>query len=70
MKHYTSLLIVLYLLIGCTSERRTNDPKEWSEEQVTEWFDQKDWLGKSKLQPDPSINKKEFAVRYHQNKER
>lgn len=70
MKHYTSLLIALCFLIGCTSERSSENPREWSDEQAAEWFDQRAWLGQSKLQPDPSINKKEFAVQYHQHKER
>lgn len=70
MKRYTPLLAILFLMIGCTSEQRAENPENWSEDQASEWFDQKDWLGQTELQPDPSIDKKEFAVRYHQNKER
>lgn len=70
MKRYTPLLAILFLMIGCTSDQRAEKPENWSEDQASEWFDQKDWLGQTELQPDPSIDKKEFAVRYHQNKER
>lgn len=70
MKRYTPLLVTLFLMIGCTSDQRAENPENWSEDQASEWFDQKDWLGQTELQPDPSIDKKEFAVRYHQNKER
>jgi biofilm protein TabA len=62
--------LFLFLMISCHSGKHTEDPERWSEAQAVEWFDQKEWLGQTELQPHPSIDKKEFAARYHQNKER
>lgn len=70
MKRSTPLLVIFFIIFGCTSGQRAENPENWSEDQASEWFDQKDWLGQTELQPHPSIDKKEFAVRYHQNKER
>lgn len=54
---------ISYLMIGCTSDQHAENHENWSEDRVYEWFDQKDWLGQNELQPDFSIDKKEFAVR-------
>lgn len=43
------------------------DPEQWSDEQAAEWFDKKEWLPQTGLQPDGSVDKKDFAVRYHRN---
>lgn len=43
------------------------DPEQWSDAQAAEWFDKKEWLPQGDLQPDASIDKKDFAVRYHHN---
>jgi YhcH/YjgK/YiaL family protein len=69
---FTSLsaILLLSILMGCTSNHRTENPENWSEEQTTKWFDQKEWLGKTDLQPDASIDKKELAIQYHRNKAR
>lgn len=69
MRRYTLLILLLSYVIGCKSQRVAN-PEEWTEDQVMEWFDEKEWLGQTELQPDPSINKRELAVRYYQQKER
>lgn len=55
-----------FFMIACNTE----EPGCWTEQQVSEWFDQKDWLGTSQLKPDSSINKRELAIQYHQNKDR
>lgn len=71
MKCMLSLLAGSFLLVllGCASQERPGNPEGWSEQQVTKWFEQKEWLGQTELQPDSSIDAKEFAVRYHQNKD-
>ena len=71
MKYSSALFSALFfvLMVRCTLNQRSENPENWSEDQVSEWFDQKDWLGPTELQPDPSIDAKEFSVRYHQNKD-
>lgn len=49
---------------------REDSPEKWTETELSEWFNQKDWLGETNLRPDLSINKKEFAIQYYKNKER
>lgn len=46
------------------------DTEKWSAAQAAEWFDSKEWLPETDFQPDASIDKKDFAVRYHRNPER
>ncbi|MDR8391066.1 YhcH/YjgK/YiaL family protein [Aliifodinibius sp. S!AR15-10] len=72
MKFMISLLAGSFLLplIGCASEEPVENPETWSEQQLSDWFNQKDWLGQTNLQPHSSINKREFVIRYHQNKAR
>lgn len=60
--------ILITFMIGCTSNHNAGNPDKWSKKQVSEWFDQKEWLGQTELQPDSSFDKKEFAIRYHKNK--
>lgn len=74
MKRFTYLSIIFFVFAvaaGCTSsEKHVEDPENWTEAQVNEWFEGKEWLGETQMQPDPSIDKKEFAVQYHRNKKR
>jgi len=53
--------------IGCKS---STDPATWSSKKIDKWFEKGEWLNGWKVIPDPSINKKEFAVAYFRNKER
>ncbi|CAN5283975.1 hypothetical protein BH23BAC1_BH23BAC1_10060 [soil metagenome] len=67
--YYTFSLIFIYLA-GCTTRQVTESPEAWTDEQAENWFTRKEWLGSVPFEPDPSINKKEFARRYHENQER
>jgi len=70
MKLYSILLIVsLFIIAGCAAQRSKN-VESWSESQASEWFDHEAWLNQIGSRPDQSINKKEFAVRYHKNRKR
>lgn len=53
--------------IGCKS---STDPSQWSSNQIDKWFKKGEWLNGWHVLPDPSINKKVFAVSYFKNKER
>lgn len=70
IRRYTYLVLLCCVIISCKSIQRSANPEEWTDDQVNEWYMKREWLGSTELQPDPSINKKEFAVRYHQQKER
>lgn len=67
---FSFYILGLSLLIGCTTRKATESPEAWTDEQAENWFNRKDWLGAVEIEPDLSINKKEFARRYHQNQER
>ncbi len=62
--------VFLFLMMACIPGKRTENPQEWSDDEISDWFDGKDWIGQTTLQPDPSIDQKQFAIRYHQHKER
>jgi len=42
--------------------------KGWTKHNAKKWFTKKEWLGGLQLQPNKTINKKEFARQYHINK--
>ncbi len=79
MKENVLFLLIAYFILGfsnyelnaqVTAPNNTDNPEKWTDKQVSTWFNQKEWLGKTNLKIDLSINKKEFAVQYFKNKER
>jgi len=68
---YCPIILCTILFTGCSSSNQGDeDPAHWTEDQVSDWFDSGEWLGQSPMRPDPSIDRREFAVHYHQNKAR
>lgn len=65
-----SLFIILILVMACSAAKHAANVENWTEDQVNNWFNKKEWIAEVKLHPDLSINKKEFAIQYHRNKER
>ena len=64
------MLLALLQMPGCASKGNySNDPATWTDDQVKEWFDRREWLGESRMQPDPSINKRALAIQYHLHKD-
>lgn len=59
-----------FIMTNCTPQKASQDPGQWTDEQADEWFNKKEWLGKTQLQPDASIDRKDFAIRYHAHKDR
>lgn len=59
----------LFLLMSCTSDKRSAE-SEGSQSNAAEWFDQKEWLGDTQLQPDASIDKEDLAALYRAHKDR
>lgn len=79
MKKNVLFLLIAYFILGFSNHElnaqgtvpnNTSNPEKWTDKQISGWFNQKQWLGKTELKVDPSINKKEFAIRYYKNKER
>ena len=56
--------------LGILSFRSSTDPAKWSNRKVNKWFDKGEWLNGWQVKPDPSINRREFAISYFKHKER
>ncbi len=54
------------MITTACSEKNSN-PEKWTEDEVNNWFNKKEWLGGWNVLPDASINKRTFAVLYHKN---
>jgi len=54
------------IAVTACSEKNT-DPAKWTDEEVNEWFNKKEWLGGWNVLPDASVNKRNFAIYYHKN---
>ena len=48
----------------------SNNPENWTEEKLNNWFENELWLEGWTAKPDLSINKRNFAIYYHKNPER
>jgi YhcH/YjgK/YiaL family protein len=70
MKNSILIIVVMAsmsILSGCSGNA---DPAGWSSKQIDKWFEKGDWLNGWQVDPDQSINRKEFAVSYFKNRER
>lgn len=70
MKKIILPLMLATLFIAYTGCKSSNDPAVWSNSRVDKWFDNHEWLNEWNVEPDASINKREFAIYYFKNKER
>lgn len=62
--------MVLISFLGLMGSTGAQDPSKWSSKQINKWFEKGEWLNGWTVKPDPSINKKEFAISYFKNKAR
>ena len=46
------------------------NPENWSKEQLENWFDAGNWKSGWEIVPDESMDKREMAIQYFQNRER
>lgn len=53
-------------VISSCAPKQTN-PSKWSENEVTSWFENQEWLAGWNVKPDASIDKRNFAIYYHKN---
>src|SRR3954471_15973539 len=69
MKQITFLVIVILLSLSSCHVTAQKSAKNQSDQQIDQWFVQKEWLGGLQLQPHPSINKATFARQYQLHKD-
>ncbi len=69
MNKIFKFLIIMSLagISGCANEQ---DPSEWSQEKLDNWYDKGEWLNGWSVTPDVSIDKRTLAVAYYKNPER
>jgi YhcH/YjgK/YiaL family protein len=70
IKNQWILIIVITIMMAACNNRRSSSPEQWSEEELSEWFSEGSWKQGYDATPDESVNKREFAIRYHRNPER
>ena len=62
----TSILLVLFGLTQC---QPSSHPSKWSDQKVNDWFESGQYLNGLKLIPDPSMDRRSFALHYYDHKE-
>ena len=63
------VIILSVLLIQSCKTKTSSDPALWNDEQITKWFESREYLNGLNIIPDESINKREFAISYFKNKD-
>jgi len=62
--------MVLSILSGLAGSCGDTDPSGWTIKETDKWFEKGEWHSGWTVKPDPTINRKTFAVYYFSNKER
>jgi YhcH/YjgK/YiaL family protein len=70
MKNLFLKIMVLANFLGFLGCKPSDNPSEWSSNQVDKWFEKGEWLNGWQATPDASVNRKEFAIAYFRNKEK
>ena len=65
----SSKISVILVLTGITQCQPPSHPSKWSDEKLNEWFESGEYLNGLQLTPDPSIDRRSFAVHYYDHKE-
>ena len=60
---------VLLVLCGITQCQSSSHPSKWSEPKLNEWFESEQYLNGLQIFPDPSTDRRTFAVHYYDHKE-
>ncbi len=64
----TKLIAIIMTILATTScTERNSNPEQWTEDEVNNWFNKKEWLNGWNISPDVSVNKRTFAILYHNN---
>ncbi len=62
--------MVVLSMSGLTGTKSEPDPSTWSDKKINDWFLKKEWAEGWKVNPDGSVNRREFAISYFKNKDR
>lgn len=57
--------MIVLTAVSCST--KDTNPEKWTDEEVNQWFDKHEWLSGWNTKPDASINKRSFAIHYHNN---
>lgn len=57
----------LLSLFGC---KVSDDPSKWTGRQLEKWFEKGEWLNGWNVNPDASVNRREFAISYFKHRDR
>lgn len=66
----TISVMIFISFFGLTGRQNPTDPVNWSNKKISEWFLRKEWAAGWSVNPDESINKREFAIAYFRNQKR
>ena len=69
MKYNFCLALCALSLTYLTQCQQSPHPSQWSDEKLREWFDAGEYLNGLQILPDASIDRRSFAVHYHEHKE-
>ena len=58
------------VLFAAACSDTKNDPSKWTENELNEWFEGKEWCAGWEITPDSSINKRALAIAYFKNPDR
>jgi len=70
MKNLAIKIMVLTTILGFLGCKSSTDPSKWNSNQIDKWFEKGEWLHGWQVKPDPSINRKAFAISYFRNKDK
>ena len=65
----SSKISVILVLSGITQCQPPSHPSQWNDEKLNHWFESGEFLNGLQATPDPSINRRTFAVHYYNHKE-
>lgn len=70
MKTQFIFILIIFIMGSACNQQKSKAPDQWSEKELTEWFNNGEWKKGWDSRPDESVNQKEFARLYYENTER
>jgi len=70
MKKVIIAAMAILSSLGLSGSKNFSGPEDWSDRQVDKWFNSKEWAAGWNIEPDHSINRREFAISYFRHKDR